>query len=118
MPGKRYQALIALAAAYAVVAHLFVTGIVGSARAGDAHCAMAMPAGDPGPVRHHGGAPILPDCCFAGCSMVAGIADLPATVAFATPPLEGPSSLPPTEGRTGKPREWSPFNPRGPPATA
>lgn len=120
MVNRRDSAWIALAAACALVVHLFVSGFVGATLAADggtAICSATASAGFPGS-DHPAGRHTAPDCCLAGCPMVAGKADVPVAVYLA--PLAVPNQPLPAapRHRIAPLHEWSPVSPRGPPPAA
>jgi len=120
MVNRRDSAWITLAAACALVVHLFVSGFVGATLAADGGtviCSATASAKFPGS-DHPAGRHRAPDCCLAGCPMVAGNADLPVAVHI-LPRLAEDQLLPPSPRHGIDPlREWSPVKPRGPPPSA
>jgi hypothetical protein len=119
MVNRRDSAWISLAAACALVMHLFLAGFVGAALAADAPVVICSPspnASFPGSnqsERHR-----APDCCLAGCPMVGGMAGAPVAALF-IPPEGHVTPLPPAPRHGLDPlRKWSPANPRGPPPAA
>lgn len=120
MVNRRDAAWITLAAACALVVHLFVSGFVGATLAADgaavicsAAASTESPGSDPPAGRHD-----VPDCCLAGCATVDGKADVRVAVHVA-PPSVNDQPLPAAQRQGIDPLlDWSPVNPRGPPAVA
>jgi len=110
-----------LAAAIALVAHLFIAGMASAALAGTPGPVICSGMGHGALPGHHdpGHQPRVPDCCVVGCAMVAGTAALPKLpVIF--PPRDAVSAVAPTARRAVHvvSHERGPINPRGPPAAA
>jgi hypothetical protein len=68
-----------MAAALALVAHLFVAGMAQASLAGAPGVMLCSGMGHAAVPAHHdpGNNPRIPDCCAVGCAMVAGAAALP-----------------------------------------
>jgi hypothetical protein len=121
MANRRESAWIVLAAACALVVHLFVAGFATSALAGAPGVTLCSGVGNkshhppPGEQRdHHGSA----ECCLSGCPL-AGHADIPAAAPLPGPGRDAVIALRPVwPQRIDARPERSPINPRGPPAAA
>jgi hypothetical protein len=118
---RRDTAWTVLAAAVALVAHLFIAGMASAALAGTPGVVLCSGMGHGSVPAHHdpGKQPRVPDCCVAGCAMVAGTAALPKLpVVF--PPREAASAVAPAVRPAVhvESHERSPINPRGPPPAA
>ena len=121
MANRRESAWIVLAAACALVAHLFLAGFATAALAGAVGVSLCSGVGNkshhapPGNQRDHQRST---DCCLSGCPML-GHADLPAAAKVPGPSHEAVVSLRPDHpDRSDLRPERSPINPRGPPAAA
>jgi len=121
MANRRESAWIVLAAACALVVHLFLAGFATAAMAGAGGGTLCSGVGNkshhqvPGNQRDHQRAT---DCCLSGCP-VAGHADIPAAAAIPGPGRDAViafRSIAPERIDTRP--ERSPINPRGPPAAA
>lgn len=121
MANRRESAWIVLAAACALVVHLFLAGFATAAMAGTVGGTLCSGVGNkshhslPGNQRDHQRAT---DCCLSGCPMV-GHTDLPAAAPVPGPGREIVAAIRPNraDGPDARP-ERSPINPRGPPAAA
>jgi hypothetical protein len=120
MANQRESAWIVLAAACALVVHLFLAGFATAAVTGSVGVSLCSGTGntslpDPGNQRdRHSPA----DCCLSGCPVV-GHADLPAAAPVLGPRRDAVVSLRPDRADRSDARpERSPINPRGPPAAA
>ncbi len=121
MANRRNSAWTVLAAALALVVHLFIAGLASAALAAPGAFVICSGAGkaaipDPGEQRKHSG---ITDCCLTSCPAAGGTADLPAASTLFPPPRD--SALPllaPAGGANGPSHERSPINPRGPPLAA
>jgi hypothetical protein len=110
-----------LAAALALVAHLFIAGTANAAAIGSspfvicsgvAHRTIPDPAGP----RDHTG---IPDCCVAGCATMAGAAAVPQAPSLPLPAYgRSLAAEVPAQAAHVESHERSPINPRGPPAVA
>jgi hypothetical protein len=121
MANRRESAWIVLAAACALVAHLFLAGIATAALAGATGVTLCSGVGNtshhpaPGDQRDH---QRTTDCCLSGCP-IAGHADLPTAAAIPGPGPDAVVALRPiAPERVDTRPERSPINPRGPPAAA
>ena len=120
MANRRDSAWIVLAAACALVVHLFVAGFATAALAGTVGVTLCSGVGntsvpDPGDQRDHHRPT---DCCLSGCPVV-GHADLPEAAPILGPRRDAVASLRPDRpDRIDARPERSPINPRGPPAAA
>jgi hypothetical protein len=118
---RRDTAWTVLAAAVALVAHLFIAGMASAALAGTPDAILCSGMGHGAVPGNHdpGNHPRVPDCCAVGCAMVAGAAALPklpvvfpprATLAAVAPSVQSAVHV--------ESHERSPINPRGPPVAA
>ncbi len=121
MANRRESAWIVLAAACALVAHLFLAGFATATHAGASGVSLCSGVGNtfhhapPGNQRDHQG---TTDCCLSGCPML-GHADLPAAAKVLVSRHEAVVSLRPDHpDRSDARPERSPINPRGPPTAA
>lgn len=118
---RRETAWTVLAAAVALVAHLFIAGMASASLAGTPAAVLCSGMGHGAVPGNHdpGNQPRVPDCCVVGCAMVAGAAAVPNPPAV-FPPRETGDAL----ALAGRPlvhvacHERSPINPRGPPLAA
>ena len=110
-----------MAAALALVAHLFVAGMAQASLAGAPGVMLCSGMGHAAVPAHHdpGNQPRVPDCCAVGCAMVAGAAALPKVPVVFPPRENGAASAPATHREIHvESHERSPINPRGPPPAA
>jgi hypothetical protein len=118
MANRRDSAWIALAAACALVVHLFIAGFANAAYAATGGAVICSASGtaslpDPDQPKGHGN---LTDCCLSGCPLAGSPGSLPG-VAFVFPPAAHAATLLlPRGSRVDARQERSPLNPRGPPA--
>jgi hypothetical protein len=117
----RDSAWIVLAAALALVAHLFIAGAANATAVGSSPFVICSGVAhrtipDPDSPRDH---TRIPDCCVAGCATMAGAAAVPQTPSLPmsaygrSVAAEAPARVVQVESH-----ERSPINPRGPPAAA
>jgi hypothetical protein len=124
---KRRRGWIALPAIFALLLYSVVAGFADAAMAQPQHLdafgnpicsahADQDPSSLPGEPSDHSH---TPDCCLAGCNLAGGHALPPAAQPFLlVRPTEAFYAAAP-DYRTGAERfEWSPLNPRAPPASA
>ncbi len=121
MGNARDSAWIVLAAALALVAHLFIAGAASASTVGSSRfiiCSGVVHRTIPDPGNPHDH-PRVPDCCLAGCATMAGSAAVPQAPTLPLPAY-GLSLAADVPARVAhvESHERSPINPRGPPATA
>lgn len=121
MGNARDSAWIVLAAALALVAHLFIAGAASASTVGSSRfiiCSGVVHRTIPDPGNPHDH-PRVPDCCLAGCATMAGSAAVPQAPILPLPAYglslaaDAPALVVQVETH-----ERSPINPRGPPAAA
>jgi hypothetical protein len=108
-----------LAAALALVAHLFIAGAANAAAVGSSPfviCSGVVHRTIPDPGNSHDHSRV-PDCCLGGCATMAGSAAMPQAPTLPLP-VYGPSLAADVPARVAQveSHERSPINPRGPPA--
>jgi hypothetical protein len=124
---KRTRSWAAIAAAFALLFHTLVAGVVDGAMAssrsvdpfGNLICTAHGAESFPDSSDKNGGRTSLPECCLVGCNIVGGkVATPPPAISMPLPEFVGSTIVTELAETLVESFERSPLNPRAPPSQA